>query len=193
MRRQQGPDAVGTFNFAALNSEDLVNYDDDSLSLSFPFDSREVDFRIRLRDQDRIGGGSNDDAIFYVKEVQRPAVEEFAEVNENQSVQLSCNQNGLEGEVYYTVDGVRLNKASLVLTKEHHKKKLRCHVEFTSSEEDLKIRPSEYNSLASEPFQMSVAFVPAQPEIVIDSEYCQDKTQPLVLLCNDTLPETNPP
>lgn len=180
------------------NYEDEVAWNSVEKQFVFPVDR---DIRIKLRDSERTSssGGqyANDDAIFRVREANRPVLGDVQELDEGESVSFSCETPAeIEPEVnrvYYTLDGdTELGQASLVLEKNHHKKQLRCHVEFRRDDDD-RMRPAEYDTLASEPLELRVKFIPAQPVVDYDSTYCDEKKESISFICKDSLVETNPP
>ncbi|CBY33763.1 unnamed protein product [Oikopleura dioica] len=190
---------TGGYEFDQMpNYEEAVTWNIEKNQFVFEIDR---DIRIKLKDIERTSSSgdiySEDDAIFRVREAKRPVLADVQELDEGESVFFSCETPPeIEQEVnrvYYTLDGVmELGEASLVLEKSHHKKELRCHVEFTRNGEDT-IRPAEYDTLASEPLEIRVKFIPAQPEIDYDPTYCEEKKDSISFFCNDSLVETNPP
>ena len=153
-----------------------------------------------MRDSERTSSSgeayAEDDSIFRVREAKRPVLSDVQELDEGESIFFSCETPAeIEPEVnrvYYTLENTELGRASLVLEKIHHKKQLRCHVEFRRDDDD-RMRPAEYDTLASEPVEVRVKFVPAQPEVDYDSTYCNEKKESISLICKDSLFETNPP
>jgi len=190
---------TGGYEFNPMpNYEDKVNWNIEKKQFVFPVDR---DIRIKLRDFERtLSSGAiyvEDDAIFRVRQANRPVLSDVEEMDEGESVFFSC-QSPAEikqevNRVYYTLDGdMELGESSLLLEKSHHKKELRCHVEFRRDDNDA-IRPAEYDTLASEPLEIRVKFRPAQPAIDYEPTYCEEKTESISFICKDSLVETNPP